>query len=185
MNVQDQYKDKSEEELKKIYNEKANSVAVGCINLAHDSNIGIMMRTASLFALNEFYIFGRRKYDVRSTVGTYKHIPNERIYIMDEEVIDEQKLKAVLTKLQEKYMLVFIEQNANSISLNELREYKKEMKKPPMFIFGSEKQSSIPESILEMHDTITVEIPIEGIGRSFNVSTACAIVLWEWFRDAE
>ena len=170
------------EEIKQSYLDHANSTAVGCLNLSGDINIGNMMRTSSLYNVGRFYILGKRVYDRRSSVGTQHHIPGERIYTMtgqDNAFLDETAAQKVLSDLQSQYTLVFVEQSPSSRPLPELKTFA--MKHPPLFVFGSEAEG-IPPSLLNLPDSHCVFIPQPGIGRSFNVSVACGIVLYEWFR---
>lgn len=181
-NVRTDLQHMSPDEIKTLYSEHSNSVAVGCLNLSGDINIGIMMRTASLFAVGRFYILGRKYYDRRSSVGTQHHIPVERIYVMkgrDNEFLDEDSALETLISLQQHYTIVFVEQSPQSVPLKEIHSIP--FKNPPLFLFGSE-SNGIPPKLLGLPNTHCVVIPQPGIGRSHNVSIACGIVLYEWFR---
>lgn len=181
-NVRTDLQHMSPEEIKTLYAEHSNSVTVGCLNLSGDTNIGVMMRTASLFAVGRFYILGRKYYDRRSSVGTQHHIPVERIYMMkgrDNEFLDEESTLETLTALQQHYTIVFVEQSPKSVPLRDIHSIP--MKNPPLFLFGSE-SDGIPPKLLDLPNTHCVVIPQPGIGRSHNVSIACGMVLYEWFR---
>ena len=182
-NVKKEFQELSADELKIEYDKIASPVAVGCLNLSGDINIGMMLRTSSLFGVGKFYILGRKRYDRRSSVGTQHHIPVELIRAVkgrDNELLDEEAIFQILLELQESYTIVLVEQTPQSIRPSQLKRI--EMSKPPLFLFGNEAEG-IPKRVLEMANIICVEIPQRGIGRSLNVSTACGIILYEWFRD--
>lgn len=187
-NVADEFQHLSPTEHAALYASTADRSAVGCLNLSGDTNIGVMIRTAAIFGIGEFYILGRRKYDRRSSVGTSHHIPLNRIYTMKQHNSDELDLPAtidVLTNLQKKYKLVFVEQVPTAYNYTEISVRKADGRLPPntMFLFGNEAKG-FPK---ELHDFPSADycvIPQRGIGRSLTVSVACGIVLAEWRRDS-
>jgi len=181
-NVVDDLQHMDPRQIKDEYTKIASPVAVACLNLSGDMNIGTMMRTSSLFGVGKFLMLGRKFYDRRSSVGTQHHIPHDRIYMMkgkDKDELDEDALLEILHEYQQKYTIVFVDQHATSVPLTQLHTLK--FDKPPMFVFGSE-SNGIPSRILQLDNTYSVVIPQQGLGRSHNVAIACGIVLYEWFR---
>lgn len=181
-NVVDEYQHMDPDEIKVEYIKIASPVAVACLNLSGDMNIGTMMRTSSLFGVGKFLILGRKFYDRRSSVGTQHHIPHDRIYTMKgkgKDELDEDLALKILREHQKQYTIVFVEQHATSVPLTQLHALK--FDNPPMFVFGSE-SNGIPQAILQLENTYSVVIPQQGLGRSHNVAIACGIVLYEWFR---
>ncbi len=179
-NVRDEYKDNTVEENRRICRDESLGFGIAALNLTGDLNIGIMIRTASLLGAEKFFIFGRRQYDKRSTVGAHKYIDMERPgefsfeYLM--KICDEND-----------YIPVLIEQGGGDIrrleeafSTSYVRDHK------PLFIFGSESEG-IPEFIIEdivkwFPISLRFSVPQCGVLRSFNVSSAMTIVTWEWSR---
>lgn len=185
-NVADEFQHLSPEEHQLIYSCVADKSAVACINLSGDSNIGVMIRTAAIFGIGEFYILGRRKYDRRSTVGTHHHIPLTRIHTMKQKKSDELDVYAltnILTKLQEKYKIVFVEQHPAAYPYTDLYERKLTGQLPEntLFVFGNESYG-IPKELYNLPNVDCCVIPQYGIGRSLTVSVACGIILAEWKR---
>lgn len=208
LNVNSKYKHLNKDELKQLYKTKTKPFAVGCINLLGDINIGMMIRTSLIYSAQEFYVFGRKKLDRRSTVGYHHHIPMNIVKcVEDGKTMNEDLLINTINSLKKEYTIVFIEQNDTSIQLNKLQDYKKVFThKPPLFIFGTE-SDGIPKRVVEEcykhmytdsdsddnkdgdndrnnvsnNGCLVVEIPqFDTIGRSLNVSVACGIVLWEY-----
>jgi tRNA G18 (ribose-2'-O)-methylase SpoU len=181
-NVVDQYQYMDPQQIKEEYSKIASPVAVACLNLSGDMNIGTMMRTSSLFGVGKFLMLGRKFYDRRSSVGTQHHIPHERIYMMkgkDKDELDEESVLDILREQQKNHTIVFVEQHASSVPLTKLHTLNFEL--PPLFVFGSE-SNGIPASLLSLENSYSVVIPQQGLGRSHNVAIACGIVLYEWFR---
>lgn len=77
LNVVDAMQNMTLSEINDVYVKTSNKAAVACLNLSGDINIGMMIRTASLFGLEKFFIMGRKVYDKRTSVGCHKHIPME------------------------------------------------------------------------------------------------------------
>ena len=168
-NVADEYKDNTVEENRAICDKQSLPFSIAVMSVAGDLNIGMMMRTASLLGASDFFIFGRRKYDKRSTVGAQNYI-NVHRYPMD--------VKSLHDVCQDTgYQPVFIEQGGLTLPLTE-GEWNR-MPTKPMFVFGSE-SDGIPEDIIYTfpHAPI-ISIPHRGVLRSYNVSSAMSIVTWE------
>ena len=144
------------------------------------------MRTSALYSAKKFIIFGRKKYDARSTVGSNNYI--ETIYIPDsfennkKDTISSDVFKNTMENLD--MIPFFIEQGGNNIlEINwNMIENSLPTGKEICFIFGNE-GIGIPTPILNLKthfNSDIISIPQTGIMRSLNVSTAAAIVLWEY-----
>ena len=190
-NVADQFKGNSIEENIAICEGDRLSFSVGAINVTGDLNLGIMIRTASLLGADNFYTFGRKKYDKRSTVGAHNYI-NMVQYPYDNPLDCGEELLRDLTKLQERHMIIVCEQNGSPLHpetfsgnartyqpwANATRERYQEAH--PLFLFGSESYG-IPQPAIDMVPPVQrISIPQRGVLRSFNVSTAMSIILWAY-----
>ena len=184
LNVNTFLQNSTHEEICAYYNSIATEDSIVCFNLTGEINIGMMMRTAGLFGINRVVILGKRHYDKRTAVGIHHYIPHERIQMtkgVHNEFIDDEKAVLFFTLAKEQYQVVFVEQSeGKSFPLPQLQD--RLSKKPVMFVFGNE-SNGIPQSVLDIPDTLIVEIPQFGVGRSFNVSTACGMVLYERNRN--
>jgi tRNA G18 (ribose-2'-O)-methylase SpoU len=179
-NVLDCYKDKTTEEIQEIYNQNSFPEQIGCLNLTSDQNIGLIVRTASLFCLSGVNIIGRRPYDRRPTVGMHKYIPIKTIkatkgYANDE--YDIEIIKEHLLEMSKTHTIIFIEQGGTCLT-----NVFKNINKPAYFVVGNE-GFGIPNEIMEFNPCIKVSIPQFGVGRSHNVGIAASMVLWEYYRD--
>lgn len=140
-------------------------------------NVGAMFRTADAVGIDKIYLtgytpapvdrFGRKRGDLaKSALGA------------EDFVLWEQKksLPALMRSLKrEKFQIVAIEQDENSIDYRKLKSHKLKAKKLA-FIVGPE-VTGISKNILDKCDVI-VEIPMKGKKESLNVSVACGVVLF-------
>lgn len=199
-NVHDHLKDLTVEELQALTAKDRLPFAVTVINLDGSLNVGIIIRTACLLGAERVFVFGRRKYDVRSCVGSHNYIPIERVNGFVEnrlvnpeegEINPTEFIDAVMTKHD--YYPIFVETGGQ-----DLTEFLDECAKlggpvlhydgiyKPCLVFGSESKG-IPESLIKAcgYDDVLppiVSIPQLGVIRSFNVSAAASIVMWEMYK---
>ncbi len=185
-NVHDHFKMYSVEELKKINASDRLPFAVCITNLDGSLNVGIIIRTACLLGAERVIVFGRRKYDARSCVGSHNYIPiervdgfvNNRIADTDNAEIDPEKFQQVMQKWN--YIPIFVETNGEPIT--NMSNFVAG-NGTPCLVLGSE-SNGIPESILNlyaMHNSLS--IPQLGVIRSFNVSAAASIAMWEMYKS--
>ena len=168
-NVADEYKDNTVEENRERCRKDSLPFSIAAMSVAGDLNIGMMMRTASLLGASDFFIFGRRKYDKRSTVGAQNYIN------VHQSPMDVKSLHEACQDTE--YQPVFIEQGGLTVPLTEGERDR--MPTKPMFVFGSE-SDGIPEDIMYTFPYAPIiSIPQHGVLRSYNVAAAMSIVTWE------
>lgn len=183
-NVRTELQHLRDDQLRDVYIANMNPDKVCCLNLKGELNIGMIVRSAELFHMSGVVILGRRMYDKRTTVGMHHYIPIERMGATLGDHSEELDLPLIISLLEEwskTYQLVFVEQGG--ISITEVTTLKQE--KPWMLILGSEDEG-IPSGILDASETLhalRISIPQLGLGRSFNVSHAFAIVAYEMVRS--
>ena len=103
-NVRDEFKDNTVAENVAICNRDRLKFSVGCINITGDLNIGMMIRSACLLGAENFYIFGRNKFDKRSTVGAEKYI-NIVQYVFDDPIHADESILNQLTLMNHDIIL--------------------------------------------------------------------------------
>ena len=136
-------------------------------------NVGAIFRTAEAVGISKIYLtgfspcptdrFGKYRSDVaKSALGAELIVPWEY----------KKSLPVLIKKLkQEKYKIIAIEQDKNSINYKNVKSGQKNA-----FIVGTE-VTGIPKSILKKCDIIA-EIPMKGRKESLNVSVANGIALF-------
>jgi tRNA G18 (ribose-2'-O)-methylase SpoU len=144
-------------------------------NVRSVQNVGAMFRTADAAGINKIYLtgytpapldrFGRKRRDLaKSALGAEEFVSWEQ----------KKNISSLLLKLkQDKFYIIAIEQDKNSVNYKKLKAESYELK---AFIVGAE-VTGIPKNILEKCDIIA-EIPMQGKKESLNVSVACGIALF-------
>jgi len=190
-NVRDEYKDNTVEQNIAITKNEQRKFSVGCINITGELNIGMMIRSACLFGAENFYIFGRKKFDKRSTVGAEKYM-NIVQYTFDAPIHADEQLFIELRKLNTTHRVLLCEQGGKELGHDTEGFYASDSR-PPLFLFGSESHG-IPELILNQkldskydmgwyHEFERISIPQRGVLRSFNVSSAMNIIVWDYVKE--
>jgi tRNA G18 (ribose-2'-O)-methylase SpoU len=180
-NVRDEYKENSYEQNVAITLSEQRGFSVGAINITGELNIGMMIRSACLLGAENFYIFGRKKFDRRSTVGAEKYI-NIVQYTFDDPIHADAEINDRLMYLLNWNSVVLCEHGGTEVgSYKAKQKYKEEFTKP-IFVFGSE-SNGLPDVVIQNQNFYKLSIPQRGVLRSFNVSAAMAIVCWDYIRE--
>jgi len=180
-NVADIYKDNSYEENIELCKQDRLPFSVGLINVTGDLNVGMCIRSACLMGASNFYTFGRKKFDARSTVGAEKYM-NIVQYNYEAPLHADEYILNDLLKLN--HPILLCEQGGVELGSIECdNEYLRVRDNHPLFLFGSESHG-IPEIILNQTNNFTkVSIPQRGVLRSYNVSAAMTIIVWDYLRQ--
>ncbi len=180
-NVRDEYKNNSVEENIAICNKEHLKFSVGCINITGELNIGMMIRSACLLGAENFYIFGRKKFDKRSTVGAEKYI-NIVQYTFDDPIHADTEINERLEYLLKWNSVILCEHGGREIGSYRTKQLYKEEVDRPLFVFGSESHG-LPEVVVNNEHFYKVSIPQRGVLRSFNVSAAMNIIVWDYVKE--
>ena len=183
-NVGDSYKDNTLEVNQALCKMDRLPFSVGCINVTGDLNVGMMIRSACLLGAENFYIFGRKKFDARSTVGAENYINIKQIVFDGPLWSDEDILNLLRTLHESTHDIVICEHGGaqlGTFSWNDIGIYPHKQY-TPLFLFGSESHG-FPDIISNEHAFTKVSIGQRSVLRSFNVSAAMAIVCWDYIRE--
>ena len=178
-NVRDEFKNNTYEQNVEICNKDRLPFSVGMINVTGELNIGMSLRSACLLGAENFYIFGRKKFDRRSTVGAEKYI-NIVQYVFDDPIHADEQIHAQLKLLNKD--IVVCDHHKDAYTLGSPTPVESHYDRNPVFIFGSESHG-VPQIIADDPAFYKVSIPQRGVLRSFNVSAAMAIVCWDYIRE--
>jgi len=177
-NVRDIFKHNSYEENVAICRQDRLPFSVGLINITGELNVGMMIRSACLMGAENVYIFGRKKFDARSTVGAEKYI-NIVQYTYDDPLHADELILHQLALLP--HSVVLCEQGGWELGRDNTTLYNA-MTRPPLFVFGSESHG-IPSLITDSNKFLRLSIPQRGVLRSFNVSAAMNIIVWDFLKE--
>ncbi len=167
-NVLDEFQTLETAQVKAIADERALPYAVALANVTGDLNIGFVIRTSAVFSAEKVYIFGRRKWDRRSAVGSNCYIDVEA-YHNDTDPFDwENMLQTIRIN---GYIPIIVEQCGTSVeTMDKLVASDEKI----CLVFGPE-SGGIPIDVCEQN--LCVGINQYGVIRSLNVSSAAAIVI--------
>lgn len=185
-NVRDEFKENTLAENVDISVKARRPFSVGCINITGELNIGMMIRSACLLGATNFYIFGRKKFDKRSTVGAENYI-NIVQYTYDDPMTADEQMLTDLRSLP--HAIIACEQGGVTVGTQDCGTLYL-LGTHPMFLFGSESHG-IPQLILDQMDPTgypdyefpRLSIPQVGVLRSFNVSAAMNIIVWDYVKE--
>lgn len=162
----DVYKYWSTEAILADLDTKRHNFSVLCANVHGDFNIGTVIRNANAFLAQEVMLYGRRKWDRRSAVGTHNYTHFKHVRDID-----------ALAEIKSGSYVIGVDniEDAEPIDFADIP-----MDKHVVFAFGEE-QVGLPREMIDICDKL-VYIRQFGSVRSLNVGTASGIVMYEYCR---
>ena len=173
-NVHDDLKNKDYLEIQRIALQDRLDFSIMLMNIEYDINIGNCIRTAHLMGVDTVYLFGRKRYDLRSTVGANHYQKIVKIEINLDTDCVESKFEETITNY--KLNPIIIDKTINSKPITDLTIKKLKVGVQPLLVFGNE-QLGIPEEITKKYTDNNYNIEQRGVIRSLNVSSAAAIAI--------
>ena len=167
-NLVDKFKGMSNEDIVAELDKSRVPLEAAIENLAHDFNIGTVVRNANAFNMARVHIIGKRKYNRRGAMVTDKYLHMDHFATVDEFIADAHtrgmKVVAVDNNRPESKPLQQTQLVSNSI-----------------LVFGSE-SDGISQELLDKADQAFY---IEQLGstRSINVGCASAVAMYEAVRQ--
>lgn len=145
---------------------KKNNFSLLLLNIDYDNNTGNIIRSANAFGAKEIYLYGRKKYDRRASVGT-------EFYMKFKQVKFVEQIEPIFSKFDK---VVALENNTkNTIPLNKF-QWDKNLN---YLICIGQEGVGLPNEILEKCDN-TLEIIQLGSVRSLNVSAASGVIMYDY-----
>ena len=171
-NVHTVFQHHAPEKLKVIAEKFALPVHLLLLNLDGNMNIAMSIRTAVVMGCSDVWIIGRRHYDARPEVGARHYI---RIH--KHESIDPSTFFA-----EHGLQPILVEQGGTPLESVDFTSYAKATL-PVCFVMGSESHGIPSEWLDTLSEEPRVSISQCGMLRSFNVSIAASIVLYEYMKQ--
>ncbi len=158
--------------LESVLSKRQPGLTVVLENVFDPHNISAVMRTCDAVGIQDIYILNHkiaphRKYGARSSSSAAK-------WLSIHEFTDASECFAELRKHFKKIYTTHL--STDAVSLHQLN-----LTEPVALVFGNEK-FGVSEEIIAMADGNFI-IPQVGIIRSLNISVACAVSLYEAFRQ--
>lgn len=165
---------KSKPNPKNLKRVKRNPIYLVLDQVIDTYNIGSMFRLADAVGAEKMYLCGDMEYPPSSrihkaAVGTEAWVPWEKV----ESVSD-----AIEILKKEGVQIISVEQNKGSVPYTKLSS---KLKFPCAIIVGHETHGVSKEAL--KNSDITVEFPMYGINKSFNVWGSAAIVAYKILED--
>lgn len=160
------------EKLQKVLSNRQPDLTVVLENVFDPHNISAVMRTCDAVGVQEVYILNNRiprhnKWGARSSSSAAKWLTVHQFSDPDE----------CFTALRKKYRQILTTHlSSDAVSLHSI-----ELTIPTALVFGNE-HSGVSDEIRALADGNFI-IPQVGIIRSLNISVACAVTLYEAFRQ--
>lgn len=164
-NVVDKYRFWTNEAIKDDLQAHSTDLEVAIENLAHDFNIGTVVRNANAFNVRRVHIIGRKQWNKRGAMVTNRYL----------EVIHHPTIEDFLRSTEPGYHLIAIDNQPGAQSLAQTN-----LPKKSVLIFGGESDGISSELVQKAE--IMVQIEQLGSTRSVNVGVASGIVMYEWTR---
>ncbi len=164
-NVVDKYRNWTNEAIKEDMIANSTELEIAIENVAHDFNMGTIVRNANAFCVRRVHIIGRRQWNKRGAMVTNKYL----------DVVHHPTINDFLASIKPDYHLIAIDNQAGA---ENFAEDKLPLKS--VLIFGSESDGISPE--LLAHAETMIQIEQLGSTRSINVGVASGIAMYEWTR---
>ena len=161
-NIIDYYHYWKTEAIKADLDSKRHPFSILCLNIHGDFNIGTIIRNANAFLASKVYIYGRKQFDRRGTVGTHAY---ENLKYVKE--IDD-------LSFIDNYNVVAVDNIGKADPIDDFI-----WPDNPLMVFGSEQVGIDDEKILRKCSKF-VYIKQYGSTRSLNVGCASAITMQDW-----
>lgn len=160
------------ERLSSVLNKRQPDLTVVLENVFDPHNISAVMRTADAVGIQDIFILNNkipphRKWGAKSSSSAAK-------WLTVHQYTDADECFAELRKRYKKIYTTHL--SSDAVGLHELN-----LTEPVALIFGNE-HSGVSEEIIAMADGNFI-IPQVGIIKSLNISVACAVTLYEAYRQ--
>ena len=158
--------------LTKVLNKRQPDLTVVLENVFDPHNISAVMRTCDAVGIQDIYILNHKipahkKWSEKTSSSAAK-------WLTIHQFTDAEECFAALRKNYKKIYTTHL--SSDAVSLHELN-----LTEPVALIFGNE-HNGVSEEIIAMADGNFI-IPQVGIIKSLNISVACAVSLYEAFRQ--
>ena len=163
-----------EERLKNVLYKRQQDLTVVLENVFDPHNISAVMRTCDAVGIQDMYVLNtkigkHKKWGARSSSSAAKWLT----------VHEHSDASVCFTELRKKFPLILTTHlSSSAVSLFEI-----DFTNPVALIFGNE-HDGVSEEIRALSDGNFV-IPQVGMIRSLNISVACAVSLYEAFRQKQ
>ncbi len=160
------------EKLQTVLNKRQDDITIVLENVFDPHNISAVMRTCDAVGVQELYVLNtkiprHKKWGAKSSSSAAKWLT----------VYQFENAEECFSELRKKYSKIL----TTHLSSDALNLYEIDLTQPVALVFGNE-HSGVSEEIRNLADGNFI-IPQAGIIRSLNISVACAVTLYEAYRQ--
>lgn len=160
--------------IESVLSKRQNNITVVLENVFDPHNISAVMRSCDAIGIQEIYVLNTRiprhkKWGARSSSSAAKWLAVHQFDSSEE----------CFHVLRKKYTTIL----TTHLSTDAVSLYELDLTRSTALVFGNE-HSGVSEEIIKMADGNFI-IPQVGMIRSLNISVACAVSLYEAFRQKE
>ena len=160
--------------IESVLSKRQNDLTVVLENVFDPHNISAVMRSCDAVGIQEIYVLNtkiprHKKWGVRSSSSAAKWLT----------VYQFENTEECFTELRKKYSTIL----TTHLSSDAMSLYQLNLTKPVALVFGNE-HSGVSEEIIKLADG-NFMIPQVGMIRSLNISVACAVTLYEAYRQKQ
>ena len=160
------------EKLQTVLNKRQNDITIVLENVFDPHNISAVMRTCDAVGVQELYVLNtkiprHKKWGAKSSSSAAKWLT----------VYQFENAEECFSELRKKYSKIL----TTHLSSDAVNLYEIDLTQPVALVFGNE-HSGVSEEIRNLADGNFI-IPQAGIIRSLNISVACAVTLYEAYRQ--
>jgi tRNA (guanosine-2'-O-)-methyltransferase len=162
------------QKIESVLSKRQNDLTIVLENVFDPHNISAVMRSCDAVGVQEIYVLNtkiprHKKWGARSSSSATKWLTVHQF----------ENAQECFTALRKKYSTILTTHlSGNAVGLHEL-----DLTKSTAFVFGNE-HSGVSDEIIAMADGNFI-IPQVGMIRSLNISVACAVSLYEAFRQKQ
>ncbi len=158
--------------LQAVLNKRQDDISIVLENVFDPHNVSAVMRTCDAVGVQEVYVLNtkiprHKKWGARSSSSAAKWLT----------VYQFENAEECFVELRKKYAKIL----TTHLSTDAVNLYAVDLVQPTALVFGNE-HSGVSEEIRNLADGNFI-IPQAGIIRSLNISVACAVTLYEAFRQ--
>lgn len=160
------------EKLQTVLSKRQNDITIVLENVFDPHNISAVMRTCDAVGVQELYVLNtkiprHKKWGAKSSSSAAKWLT----------IYQFENAEECFSELRKKYSKIL----TTHLSSDALNLYEIDLTQSVALVFGNE-HSGVSEEIRKLADGNFI-IPQSGIIRSLNISVACAVTLYEAYRQ--
>jgi tRNA (guanosine-2'-O-)-methyltransferase len=162
------------QKIETVLSKRQNDLTVVLENVFDPHNISAVMRSCDAVGIQEIYVLNtkiprHKKWGARSSSSAAKWLTVHQF----------ENIEECFAALRKKYSTIL----TTHLSTDAVSLYQLDLTRPVALVFGNE-HSGVSDEIIQMADGNFI-IPQVGMIRSLNISVACAVSLYEAFRQKQ